>query len=185
MLRQATDADLNQVEEGYQKHFLHEKEHGAFTVFQEGVYPTRADAAKALSKGALHVYEENGDILGSIIVDRNQPDEYETIDWPSRAPAEKVMVIHLVMVCPEAAGKGIGSSLVKYAMERARQHSCETVRLDTGSQNIPAASLYKKLGFQLAETGTMKCGVVILPTFSLILILGTTLPSLSSTATSL
>ena len=27
MLRQATDADLNQVEEGYQKHFLHEKEH--------------------------------------------------------------------------------------------------------------------------------------------------------------
>ena len=61
MLRQATDADLNQVEEGYQKHFLHEKEHGAFTVFQEGVYPTRADAAKALSKGALHVYEENGD----------------------------------------------------------------------------------------------------------------------------
>ena len=54
MLRQAIDADLNQVEEGYQKHFLHEKEHGAFTVFQEGVYPTRADAAKALSKGALH-----------------------------------------------------------------------------------------------------------------------------------
>ena len=89
MLRQATDADLNQVEEGYQKHFLHEKEHGAFTVFQEGVYPTRADAAKALSKGALHVYDENGDILGSIIVDRNQPDEYETIDWPSRAPALK------------------------------------------------------------------------------------------------
>lgn len=161
MLRQATDADLNQVEEGYQKHFLHEKEHGAFTVFQEGVYPTRADAAKALSKGALHVYEENGDILGSIIVDRNQPDEYETIDWPSRAPAEKVMVIHLVMVCPEAAGKGIGTSLVKYAMERARQHSCETVRLDTGAQNIPAASLYKKLGFQLAETGTMKVGWVI------------------------
>jgi ribosomal protein S18 acetylase RimI-like enzyme len=161
MLRQATDADLNQVEEGYQKHFLHEKEHGAFTVFQEGVYPTRADAAKALSKGALHVYEENGDILGSIIADRNQPDEYETIDWPSRAPAEKVMVIHLVMVCPEAAGKGIGSSLVKYAMERARQHSCETVRLDTGAQNIPAASLYKKLGFQLAETGTMKVGGVI------------------------
>ena len=53
MLRQATDADLNQVEEGYQKHFLHEKEHGAFTVFQEGVYPTRADAAKSAVKGGI------------------------------------------------------------------------------------------------------------------------------------
>ena len=154
MLRQATDADLNQVEEGYQKHFLHEKEHGAFTVFREGVYPTRADAAKALARGALYVYDENGKILGSIIADRNQPDEYET-------PAEKVMVIHLVMVCPEAARKGIGSSLVKHALEKARQHSCEAVRLDTGAQNIPAASLYKKLGFQLAETGTMKVGGVI------------------------
>lgn len=51
MLRQATDADLNQVEEGYQKHFLHEKEHEAFTVFREGVYPTRADAAKAWQEG--------------------------------------------------------------------------------------------------------------------------------------
>ena len=133
MLRQATDADLNQVEEGYQKHFLHEKEHEAFTVFREGVYPTRADAAKALARGALYVYDENGKILGSIIADRNQPDEYETIDWPSHAPAEKVMVIHLVMVCPEAAGKGIGSSLVKYALVKARQHSCEAVRLDTGA----------------------------------------------------
>lgn len=53
MLRQATDADLNQVEEGYQKHFLHEKEHGAFTVFQEGVYPTRADAAESAVKGGI------------------------------------------------------------------------------------------------------------------------------------
>ena len=89
MLRQATDADLNQVEEGYQKHFLHEKEHGAFTVFQEGCIRQERMRRKALSKGALHVYEENGDILGSIIVDRNQPDEYETIDWPSRAPARR------------------------------------------------------------------------------------------------
>ena len=65
------------------------------------------------AKVVVAVYDENGKILGSIIADRNQPDEYETIDWPSHAPAEKVMVIHLVMVCPEAAGKGIGSSLVK------------------------------------------------------------------------
>ena len=65
MLRQATDADLNQVEEGYQKHFLHEKEHGAFTVFREGVYPTRADAAKALARGALYIYDENEKYWGA------------------------------------------------------------------------------------------------------------------------
>ena len=161
MLRQAVATDLDHIEEGYQEHFLHEREHAAFTVFQEGIYPTREDAKGALLAGALFVYEEDSTPAGSIIVDMRQPDEYGKIDWPSQAAAEKVMVIHLVIVRPGMAGKGIGSSLVNYALEIAKQHSCEAVRLDTGSQNIPAVSLYRKLGFELAGTTSMKVGGLI------------------------
>lgn len=161
MLRQAVAPDLDHIEEGYQEHFLHEREHGAFTVFQEGVYPTIEDAKRALLAGALFVCEEGDILAGSIIVDTRQPDEYGKINWPSRAADEKVMVIHLVIVRPGMAGKGIGSSLVNYALEIARQRSCEAVRLDTGSQNIPAVSLYRKLGFELAGTTSMKVGGLI------------------------
>lgn len=52
MLRQATDADLNQVEEGYQKHFLHEKEHGAFTVFKRGV-SDKSGCGESAVKGGI------------------------------------------------------------------------------------------------------------------------------------
>lgn len=58
--------------------------------FQEGVYPTRKVAETALQNGVLYVYEENGDVLGSIILNRQQPDEYKKIEWVSKALDEKV-----------------------------------------------------------------------------------------------
>lgn len=161
MIRQAAITDLASIEEGYCEHFSHEKKYGAYTVFQEGIYPTRKDAEKALQNKALYVYEENGTIMGSIILNGQQPDEYRAIDWPSQAPDEKVNVIHLLMVRPCMAGKGIGSKLVNYALETAKKRSCTVVRLDTGEQNAPAVSLYKKAGFQLAATSSMKVGSAI------------------------
>lgn len=71
-------------------------------------------------------------------MDKVQPTEYRTVTWGKSLTDDKVMVIHLLMVRPCMAGKGIASSLVKYAMELAKRNSCEAIRLDTGSQNIPA-----------------------------------------------
>lgn len=161
MIRQAVIADLESVEKGYHEHFLHEKKYVAYTVFQEGVYPTRKDAEKALRNDSLYVYEENGVVMGSMILDGEQPEEYRKVDWPSRAEDRRVNVIHLLMVRPGASGKGIGSALVNYALETARHRSCEVVRLDTGEQNAPAASLYKKMGFRLAAVSDMKVGGAI------------------------
>lgn len=161
MIRKAVISDLDGIEAGYHEHFAYEREHGAYTVFREGVYPTRHDAERALQEGTLYVYEEAGAVLGSIILDTRQPEEYQNIDWPSGAAAEQVRVIHLLMVRPCAAGKGVGSALVRYAEEAARQGSCLAVRLDTGAQNTPAASLYQKLGFQLVMAASMKVGSII------------------------
>ena len=125
------------------------------------MYPTRKDAEKAVSAGTLYVYEENSNIAGSIIVDKESPVEYAEIFWGQACTNDEAMVIHLLMVRPGMAGKGIASSLVRYVMELARNHSCKVLRLDTGSQNIPAVSLYKKLGFRVVATASMKVGGAI------------------------
>lgn len=161
MIRQATATDIDGVEEGYRDHFLYEKKHVAYTVFKEGAYPTRKDAARALLNKALYVYVDQGAVAGSIISDGRQPDEYGEISWPSQAAPEQVAVIHLLMVNPRMAGKGIGSALVNHAIKVAEQRSCAAIRLDTGAQNIPAVSLYKKMGFRVVATSTMKVGGVI------------------------
>jgi len=161
MIRKATFDDIELIEDTYHEHFNHELEHGAFTVFQKGIYPTRKDAEKAVHAGTLYVYEENGNIAGSIIVDKIQPTKYAEIVWRNSFANDKVMVIHLLMVRPSMAGKGIATSLVKYAIDLAKNDLCQALRLDTGSQNIPAVSLYKKLGFQIVATSSMKVGNAI------------------------
>ena len=161
MIRKATFDDIGLIEDTYNEHFKYEIEHGAFTVFKKGIYPTRKDAEKAVNIGTLYVYEENNNIAGSIIVDKIPPKEYTEIVWKHNFRNDEVMVIHLLMVRPSMAGKGIATSLVKYAMELAGNNSCKALRLDTGSQNIPVVSLYKKLGFQIVATASMKVGNAI------------------------
>lgn len=161
MIRKATLKDLDAVEAGYLAHFAYEKEHGAYTVFKEGVYPTRNDAEIAIESYSLFVFEENDIVVGSIIFNKKQPEEYNKIGWLCRATPDEVMVIHLVMVHPGMAGKGIGSALVNHVLALAKANSCTAVRLDTGEQNSPAVSLYKKLGFALVESSSMKVGGAI------------------------
>ena len=161
MIRKAILKDVNSIEDTYNEHFQYELNHAAFTVFKKGVYPTKDDAERAIYAGALFVYEENGTIVGSIIIDKVQPIEYATIPWKEKLSEDEVMVIHLLMVRPSMSGKGIASSLIKFVTELAQKNSCRALRLDTGSQNIPALSLYQKNGFEIIASASKKVGDVI------------------------
>lgn len=161
MIRKAVLDDIPLIAETYNEHFSHEIEYGTYTVFKKDVYPTQKDAEKAICAGTLYVYEVNNNIAGSIIADKIQPVEYASIKWEQTCKSNEVMVIHLLMVRPSMAGKGIASSLVRYAAKIAQNSSCKVLRLDTGSQNTPAISLYKKLGFQIVATAPKKVGDII------------------------
>ena len=136
-------------------------EHKAYTVFKKGVYPTRADAEFAIRSGTMYVYEEKGNIAGSIIIDNILPKEYESIPWKGDFTKSEVLVIHLLLVRPSLSGKGIGSSLISYAAKSAHKKKCKALLLDTGSQNSPALSLYKKNGFEVIASAPKKVGNVI------------------------
>ncbi len=168
MIRKAILKDVNSIEDTYNEHFQYELNHTAFTVFKKGVYPTKDDAERAIYAGALFVYEENGTIVGSIIIDKVQPIEYATIPWKEKLSEDEVMVIHLLMVRPSMSGKGIASSLIKFATELAQKNSCRALRLDTGSQNIPALSLYQKNGFEIIASASKswRCNCTQKPSFS-------------------
>ena len=161
MIRAATAADLDAIVSGYQAHFAHEREHGAYTVFQEGVYPTRAHAEAALQARGLYVYTSANQVLASLIIHAAQPAEYQHIHWPSAALPEHTWVLHLLMVHPSLAGQGIGARLVRYGLSLASAHGCTVVRLDTGAQNLPAVALYQKLGFQQVAQSDMQVGGAI------------------------
>ena len=161
MIRKATEADLDGVTDGYEELLYYEKEHGAYTVWELGVYPTRSSAKKSLEEDGLYVLEEDGQIAASVTVNQTQPPEYETVHWGCDAKPEEVMVIHLLCVRPSKAHQGMGRRMVEFIIEEARKRGCKAVRLDTGAQNIPAKSLYTKIGFKLTGTASMAIGGLI------------------------
>ena len=70
MIRQAEQRDIDGVELSYVTLILNDKKTGPYTVFEIGVYPTRATAQKALEEGALYVLEQDGEICASIIMNQ-------------------------------------------------------------------------------------------------------------------
>ena len=161
MIRQAEQRDIDGVELSYVTLILNDKKTGPYTVFEIGVYPTRATAQKALDEGALYVLEQEEEICASIIMNQYQPDEYGKIAWPCTAKPEEVLVIHLLCVKPTKARQGLGKQLVQFAQEEAKRRGCKAVRLDTGKQNVPAVSLYQKMGFAIAGSTNMQVGGAI------------------------
>ncbi|MDO4320977.1 MAG: GNAT family N-acetyltransferase [Lachnospiraceae bacterium] len=161
MIRKATPQDIPQVTDCYTELLLHEQEHGAYTVWQLGVYPTEKTAEKGIADGDLYVMEQDGEICASVIANQLQPEEYGSVQWKYSAAPNEVFVIHLLCVRPSKAGRGIGKALVQFAAEEGKRRNCRAVRLDTGAQNKPAVALYTKLGFELAGTADMAIGGLI------------------------
>ena len=59
--------------------------------------------------------------------------------------------IGMVATSVEARRRGIGRAAVLAALEWFRQHGVEAVDAGAQSQNLPAARLYERCGFQLAD----------------------------------
>lgn len=161
MIRKAIVEDIDQIEQSYTELLLHEQIYGAFTVWKLGVYPTRKTAEDYLLEDALYVMEQDKEIYASIAINQIQPEEYNEITWRCNAKSNEVLVIHLLCVRPSKSGHGIGKDMVKFVIEKAKKMNCKTIRLDTGSQNEPAVSLYTKLGFEIAGTTSMNIGGII------------------------
>lgn len=102
MIRKATAADIDSVEQSYLQLLDHEALHGGHTNWVRDVYPTRATAEGALSEGTLFVLEEDGAVRGSMILNQTQLPEYAGIDWAY--PAQQVLVIHTLCIPPAQAG---------------------------------------------------------------------------------
>lgn len=62
---------------------------------------------------------------------------------------EKELIIDLIAVDKIAQGRGVASSMIKFANSNFKRPS---VKVGTQIQNLPSTKLYKKLGFVLAQS---------------------------------
>lgn len=108
-------------------------------------YPNRDVIGEDLQRGTLFVAQGDGRILGIIVLDENQAEQYRTIDW-KQAEGTPLMM-HRIAVDPEAQGQGIARKLIAFSEEYAVREGYNSIRLDTYAKNTAALKLYRGLGY--------------------------------------
>ena len=146
--RKATKNDIDRVVEIYENFLDYEAEHGTYTNWVKGLYPTVKNAENGLKNGTLFVGELDGNIVGSYVLNNTQPEEYGKFSWAYEGHGQQVIVIHTMCLDMYTQGMGLGRQFVEFAMEYGKSHGCKTMRLDTADINKPAAKLYNSMGFR-------------------------------------
>ena len=111
-------------------------------------------AMASLSEQAeLIVAEDDGAIVGAVAycAPRSAPraDFFEP-DWP---------IIRMLVVQPQARGRGIGRKLTEQCIDRARRDAATVIALHTSPAMAAALELYLKMGFRLERPLPDRSGV--------------------------
>lgn len=154
MIRLANELDLPAVAAIYEAILDHEDATGIhYTGWQRGAYPTADTARSIFDAGTLYVgVDETGSVWGSMNLNGQQLPEYQNGAWTIPAEDRQVAVIHTLTIDPARAGQGLARQMVAFAEDTVRRQGKTVLRLDTGTENLPANRMYPALGYKAAGT---------------------------------
>lgn len=109
-------------------------------------YPDRESLINDLNSQTLYTYMEDAKVLGIVVLNEKQDDEYKEITW-STSENDRNLVVHRLAVLPEYQGQGIARKLMDFSEEFARYKGYTAIRLDTFSQNQRNQKFYLKRGY--------------------------------------
>ena len=109
-------------------------------------YPDYTNIENDLKTETLFAYRDGETIIGIVVLNESQDEEYDEINWLSNSEARN-LVVHRLAVDPIHQGKGIARKLMDHAENYARQKQYDSIRLDTFSQNPRNQRFYSKRGY--------------------------------------
>ncbi len=125
------------------------------SLWKKDVYPSNAYIRESIEKGDMWVYELDGQIISAMVLNHECNEGYKSVKWPAELSKDEIFVIHAFGVLPSIHGKGIGSQMLKNAIEYARENNIKVIRLDVLADNVPAVRLYTKNGFSFVDSTCM------------------------------
>ena len=146
--RKAAASDIDAVTAIYDAIIAEEEAGRAATGWKRWIYPVRATAEAALTRGDLFVAELDGRVAAAAVLNQIQVDVYAGAPWEHDAPDEEVFVMHTLVVDPAAGRRGLGRAFETFYEALAREYGCRYLRIDTNVRNTRARALYQKLGYK-------------------------------------
>ena len=147
-LELATQNDFDAIIAFYDDVTARTPEMATYARWSKGNYPTVEGIRAYIDEGSMYLYRECGAIASAMAVTMYQDEDYHAIEWTQQVVDDKVAVIHILAVSPDAQGNGIGSEMIREAIRMAESKGMQTIRLDALASNTPAHRLYERLGFE-------------------------------------
>jgi ribosomal protein S18 acetylase RimI-like enzyme len=107
-------------------------------------YETAFAALTAQKGNAIIVGDENGEVVACL--------QLTIVPGLSRRGATRAF-IEGVRVAATLRGKGVGESIVRNAIDRARTAGCRLVQLTSDKSRLDAHRFYERLGFKATHIG--------------------------------
>lgn len=109
-------------------------------------YPDYASIENDLKTETLFAFREGETILGIVVLNETQDEEYAEIDWLTD-DKERNLVVHRLAVDPIQQGKGIARKIMDFVENFAGEQQYDSIRLDTFSQNPRNQRFYVNRGY--------------------------------------
>lgn len=112
-------------------------------------YPDIQTAKVDISKRDMYILKMHKLVLGSIVLNDEQDEQYEDIRW--EIPSERALVIHRLCINPNLQYRGYGKRLCQFAEDYGQMMGFDAIRLDTYTGNPTSMNFYKKMGYTQAS----------------------------------
>ncbi len=123
----------------------------------DDLYPTELTFLADARAGALYILPGADAIPdGAFTIDDRPSPEYAAVPWTIHA--DRLAIVHRLMVHPRRQGEGLSRALMEEAERRAAALGFGAVRLDAFSRNPAALRLYRGLGYHDAGCVMLRKG---------------------------
>lgn len=112
---------------------------------------TEEELKNMIENEKMFIAKEGDQILGYIILGSMREDHKKGYNY------RKQLELEALIVDDSVRNKGVGSALMKKALDYAKENACTDVRLTVNEENTSAIKLYEKLGMRVRNIAyTMK-----------------------------
>ncbi len=113
-------------------------------------YPDRDRFQQDLDNAALYVADRQGEVLGFVVVDQEEPEEYAALPWSQG----DCLVLHRSAIALSRRRQGLASKLEAFVCELARSRGIPLLKTDTYSANVGMQAFFEKCHYR--KVGEMR-----------------------------
>ena len=107
-------------------------------------YPNRARFMTDVANKTIHVAKDGDSVMGFIVLDNDELEEYDQIQWRSAQPC---LVVHRLAIDQAYRQRGVASALETFVCQVAQDTGIHYLKVDTHSTNQPMQKFLERQGY--------------------------------------